>query len=499
MKARKILRNLILLLLLVATAAGLSYRYLLYRKNLQAAKTPLSHNLKLTSGDRVLVVAPHCDDESLGCGGVLARASDMHLPVKVIIVTNGDGFRYAAVLDVRKLKVKPADYIRFAAKRQEESLEALAGLGVPPDRVTFLGYPDRGTDEMWLSNWSTHGKPYFSPFTRSDHSPYANSLTPGVAYCGENELKDLERIAREFHPTVLFAPHPNDAHPDHWATHAFVTAALERIRAEWSDRHDPDSPSFRRASAPRMLTYLVHRGVYPAPKGLRELYPMAPPYDLLDCDTLWLKFELTEGEIKRKERAVLQYKSQLPLLRKYMLSFVRKNELFGIYPARTPEIARRNLRIDGDFEDWAGIPVTLPDPKADTVSLKALGAADITDITLARNKRFLFLRMQVRDPVAYSVDYRIHLHTFTREDEDYIPFKLDIGFRRPQRIKLVVHSPTDTTFSTRVLRARCKSQSIELSIPFYLLGNADGFMISGMTKLEGINVDKTAFLIVPPS
>ncbi|MEZ0307890.1 MAG: PIG-L deacetylase family protein, partial [Ramlibacter sp.] len=46
--------------------------------------------LDLSAARRVLVLAPHPDDETLGCGGTLARLAptcDVHL----VLVTNGDG------------------------------------------------------------------------------------------------------------------------------------------------------------------------------------------------------------------------------------------------------------------------------------------------------------------------------------------------------------------------------------------------------------------------
>ena len=38
---------------------------------------------------KVLIVAPHCDDEILGCGGVMARYQNENVPVYVAIMTNG--------------------------------------------------------------------------------------------------------------------------------------------------------------------------------------------------------------------------------------------------------------------------------------------------------------------------------------------------------------------------------------------------------------------------
>jgi len=45
---------------------------------------------KFFEGRRVLVVAPHADDEAIGCGGAILRASSLGAQVGVLIVTVGD-------------------------------------------------------------------------------------------------------------------------------------------------------------------------------------------------------------------------------------------------------------------------------------------------------------------------------------------------------------------------------------------------------------------------
>lgn len=94
---------------------------------------PLPRLLDLTLARKVLVFAPHPDDETLGCGGTLARLAQM-CPVKVVLVTDGSG---AGGL--------PAG---AGVVRQAEFIKALALLGVTdsiqlnqPDG-SFEGGPD---------------------------------------------------------------------------------------------------------------------------------------------------------------------------------------------------------------------------------------------------------------------------------------------------------------------------------------------------------------------
>lgn len=85
--------------------------------------------------DCTVVVGPHPDDESLGCGGLLALLADYGNPAHVIVMTDGsrshpDSPSYPAA--------------RLAALREQEVLDALAALGLPARAARFLRYPDGG-------------------------------------------------------------------------------------------------------------------------------------------------------------------------------------------------------------------------------------------------------------------------------------------------------------------------------------------------------------------
>ena len=81
-----------------------------------------------------MILAPHADDESLGCGGLIATACAAGRPPLVVIVTDGAGSHPGS-------PSWPAERLR--AKREAEAEAALALLGLPPGRVSFLRLPDR--------------------------------------------------------------------------------------------------------------------------------------------------------------------------------------------------------------------------------------------------------------------------------------------------------------------------------------------------------------------
>src|SRR5687768_15150977 len=76
----------------------------------------------LLRGERLLVLAPHPDDEVIGCGGLIAQHLREHRSVRIVIATDGGEGGEAAL-------------------REEESRRGVATLGNA--EVEFLRFPDR--------------------------------------------------------------------------------------------------------------------------------------------------------------------------------------------------------------------------------------------------------------------------------------------------------------------------------------------------------------------
>jgi LmbE family N-acetylglucosaminyl deacetylase len=89
----------------------------------------------------VLVIAPHPDDETLGCGGTIALFTRASLRVHVAIISDG-----AASHPTHPL-VGPQ---QIADMRRTEALRATSILGVDPCEVTFLDAPDGKLPTMGL-------------------------------------------------------------------------------------------------------------------------------------------------------------------------------------------------------------------------------------------------------------------------------------------------------------------------------------------------------------
>src|SRR5690349_7823006 len=80
----------------------------------------------------ILVIAPHSDDEAIGCTGVMLRAIAQGERVGVVVVTAGDGGPKIAAAMAKKPvdALVPQDFVDTAALRQRHTLEAMPTLGV---------------------------------------------------------------------------------------------------------------------------------------------------------------------------------------------------------------------------------------------------------------------------------------------------------------------------------------------------------------------------------
>jgi LmbE family N-acetylglucosaminyl deacetylase len=306
---RKVIASILLLLAIIAVSL-LSANLTVSR--LAALPAPFIDDLTdAESIMRLLVVSPHPDDETIAAGGLIQQVLQRNGEVRVVIVTNGDGSLTGTMAEFRR-PPRATHYIQSGLNRQQESLSALARLGVSLSQVDFLGYPDRGIQGLWTDYWEDD-EPYRSPFTRLTLSPYPLTRNPSMVYSGHSLLADLREILREFQPDTVVAPHYEDSHPDHWATGAFTALALAMERLE---------------PAPRLLMYLVHRGDFPTPRGNLPFAPLLPPLRLVNDSVYWQKQTLTDEVVAAKGEAMEQYRSQLPLMGGFLRSFVRQNELF---------------------------------------------------------------------------------------------------------------------------------------------------------------------------
>lgn len=101
-----------------------------------APGAPMIDLRRLTGGRPVMVLAPHPDDETFGCGAALAAAAAAGLPVVVVAVTDGTRSHPAS------RRWPPAVLAQLRQAELRAALRCLAGRS--RHRIVHLGFPDQG-------------------------------------------------------------------------------------------------------------------------------------------------------------------------------------------------------------------------------------------------------------------------------------------------------------------------------------------------------------------
>lgn len=166
------------------------------------AQAPIS-DAALSGEEKIIVLAPHPDDETLGCGGLLTRAF-AGAGAHVICLTDGSASHPGSTLWPPR---------RLAEERRRELIAALRILGGSAADLTWLGLPDSLLHEEDLSSI----------------------------------VAALQRVVHDQAARHIFVPAQEDKHCDHKTT-ARIATALRRDNPDlqfysypvWSRWDDPD-------------------------------------------------------------------------------------------------------------------------------------------------------------------------------------------------------------------------------------------------------------------
>jgi LmbE family N-acetylglucosaminyl deacetylase len=104
------------------------------------------------SNSRLLLIAPHPDDETLGCGVTLRQAVRIGAAIQVVYATDGENNPWPQRLINRKWFLDARDRKRRGRLRRIEALKALRVLGVSASNARFLGLPDQGLTNLLASD-----------------------------------------------------------------------------------------------------------------------------------------------------------------------------------------------------------------------------------------------------------------------------------------------------------------------------------------------------------
>jgi LmbE family N-acetylglucosaminyl deacetylase len=155
---------------------------------LTAGSTPGLRPAAPPAGKRIAVIAPHPDDELLGCGGTLVRAREAHPDTRIGVLYLTDGERGSP---------EAAAPLELARIRRDEARRGLAVLGL--DQGEHASFPD------------------------------------GALTAGPREIARVLQFLEASSPEVVMVPAPLDPHPDH--------RTATRILARVLEMHDAIAPS----------------------------------------------------------------------------------------------------------------------------------------------------------------------------------------------------------------------------------------------------------------
>jgi mycothiol S-conjugate amidase len=282
-----------------------------------------NREIQVSAPIRLMVFAPHPDDETLAAAGLIQRVLANQGHVRIVFVTNGDGYVDGVRSEVHRLRTSKADFIEYGERRHHEAVEALQALGLGPRDGIFLGFPDDGIDDLWAGHWSSR-KPYTSPYTRFDHPLYRESLSHRVEYAGTDLEGEIARTLHEFSPDWVLVPDPRDRHPDHCTTGVFVLDALRKLR-------ESGEQPFARL---KVLTFLVHYPDYPAsPAWIKKIAGAGVGGSATAGRVLsgaqWVHLQLTPTELAVKRQTLSAYQSQIQVMDSFLRQFMMPFELFG--------------------------------------------------------------------------------------------------------------------------------------------------------------------------
>ncbi|WP_233169277.1 PIG-L deacetylase family protein [Hymenobacter sp. BT523] len=159
-----------------------------------------------------VVVAPHPDDEALGCGGLLALLRQANVPVAAVLVSDGSMSHPNSALFSATAR---------RAVREAEFRHALTLLGLDDDAPLLLGLPDGRVP-------GSVAEPRFA-----------------------EAVAQLRAFLEKHAAATVLVPWRRDPHPDHRATSRLVQAALAEM-----------------PQPPRRLEYLVWAWERAAPEDL---------------------------------------------------------------------------------------------------------------------------------------------------------------------------------------------------------------------------------------
>ena len=229
------------------------------------------------SDSRLMIFAPHPDDEAIACGIIVQHADRAGAAIRVVYATDGENNPWPQRVLECKWRLNETDRRRWGKLRRVEALAALQVLGVHPSYAQFLALPDQGLTDLLVTD------------------------------C-RSTLKRLATAMSNWPPTDLLVPSVADTHPDHSALGVMLRLVLAQ--------------SFPYEPQMSVWSYAVHGESAALRDRAQEL-------------------RQSKKETTVKQRAIRSHKTQLKLSRRRFLAYAARPERFLNLRSRESTLAKR--------------------------------------------------------------------------------------------------------------------------------------------------------------
>lgn len=179
-----------------------------------------SYCTELKTKGTVLILAPHPDDEALGCGGLIARLCAEGNPPHVVIMTGGGG-------SLRGHSDMPESEVIEA--RRKLTLASAHELGLPEDHIHFLDFIDGS-----------------------------------IADRPKKEMQRLRELIAHLNPSAILVPHRGEGWPDHFAVRDIAHCEIKKLELKIKNNGDEphDVLNHQTVNHPQLVEYCVWMWYY---------------------------------------------------------------------------------------------------------------------------------------------------------------------------------------------------------------------------------------------
>lgn len=421
-------------------------------------------NLNLTKQDRVLILAPHPDDEVIGTGGVIQRSVALGIPLKVVYLTNGENNQLAFIVYKKHPVLNRSGLLRMGEIRRQEATAALQSLGVKQNQLIFLGYPDFGTNEIFTKFWGDT-RPYRSMFARVSAVPYQDAYSYNAPYKGESVLADIKKILLDYKPTKIFVTLPADTNFDHRAFYLFLQVALWDLEGK--------------IPTPAIYPYIIHVAKWPAPRGFHPDLPLDIPERLENSGLDWSVLDLTPAEIAKKREAIRYYRSQNAYNPRYLPTFARKNELFGRF---------RDILLADKSGEIAWEDCTRPQTVSHLIDENKRNV--VQSVSYAQQNGQLLVRLVVNRQESEVLRINVYLFGYRRETDFALMPKIRINVNFDRFVSVY---DKWNRLEIKDMKLSSNNNVLLIQIPLAALGTPDKILSSVKTYIADWPLEATAW------